>query len=185
MVMMIIVFITIIGLTSLMSVKYKLRVDLTKQQRYSLSKQTVKILKSLQHEVEAIAFYRSDSRTRQAMYDLLKEYSYYSPKFSFWFIDPDKKPIEASRYGVTAYRTTLIRSNNSEEIVGFESEDKLTNALMKVIRDEVKTIYFVQGHGENNIEDESEHGYKMAIQAIEDENYEVGGTAAGRCGTHS
>jgi len=173
MAIMIIVFITIIGLTGAMSIKYKLRVDLTKQQRYSLSKQTVKILKSLERDVEAVAFYRSDGRTRQAMYDLLKEYSYHSPRFTFWFIDPDKKPIEAAQYGVTAYRTTLIRSNNNEELVGFESEDKLSNALMKVIRDEVKTIYFVKGHGENNIEDETEYGYKMAKQAIEKENYQI------------
>lgn len=173
MTVMIVVFITILGLVSVMSVKYKWRVDLTAQQRYSLSKQTVKILKSLKHEVEVIAFYRSDGRNRQAMYDLLQEYSYHTPKFTFWFIDPDKKPIEAATYGVTAYRTSLIRSNNNEEIIGFESEDKITNALMKVIRDEVKTIYFVKGHGENNIEDESEYGYKMAKQAIEKENYQV------------
>jgi ABC-type uncharacterized transport system involved in gliding motility auxiliary subunit len=44
---------------------------------------------------------------------------------------------------------------------------------MKVIRDEVKTIYFVKGHGENNIEDESEYGYQMARQAIEKESYQV------------
>jgi len=170
---MIIVFITIVGLIGGMSVKYKWRVDLTVQQRYSLSKQTIKILKSLKHDVEVIAFYRTDGRTRQAMYDLLKEYSYHSPKFTFWFIDPDKKPIEAAEYGVTAYRTTLIKSNNKEEMVGFESEDKLTNALMKVIRDEVKTIHFVKGHGENNLEDETEYGYKMAKQAIEKESYPV------------
>jgi len=170
---MIIVFITIVGLIGGMSVKYKWRVDLTVQQRYSLSKQTIKILKSLKHDVEVIAFYRTDGRTRQAMYDLLKEYSYHSPKFTFWFIDPDKKPIEAAEYGVTAYRTTLIKSNNKEEMVGFESEDKLTNALMKVIRDEVKTVHFVKGHGENNLEDETEYGYKMAKQAIEKESYPV------------
>ena len=100
MAVMIVVFITIIGLMGVMSIKYKLRVDLTHQQRYSLSKQTVKILQSLQHDVEAIGFYRTDGRTRQAMYDLLEEYSYYSPKFKFWFIDPDKKPIEAAGYGI-------------------------------------------------------------------------------------
>jgi ABC-type uncharacterized transport system involved in gliding motility auxiliary subunit len=107
------------------------------------------------------------------MYDLLQEYSYHSPKFSFWFIDLDKKPIEAAKYGVTAYRTTLIKSGNNKELVGFESEDKLTNALMKVIRDEVKTIHFVKGHGENNIEDKLEYGYKIAKEAIEKENYQV------------
>lgn len=173
MALMIIVFITILGLTGVMSVKYKWRVDLTKQQRYSLSKQTVKILKSLKRDVEAIAFYRSDGRTRQAMHDLLKEYSYYSPRFNFWFIDPDKKPIESAKYGITAYRTTLIRTKKNKEIVGFESEDKLTNALMKVIRDKVKTIYFVKGHGENNINDDQEYGYKIAKQSIEKESYQV------------
>ncbi len=173
MVVMIIVFITIVGLVGVMSIKYKLRIDLTDEQRYSLSGQTVKILESLEHDVEVVAFYRSDGRTRQAMHDLLEEYSYYSPKFTFQFIDPDKKPIEAAEYGITAYRTTLIRSKNHQEIIGFESEDKLTNALMKVIRDEVKTVYFVKGHGENNIEDEGEYGYKMAKQAIESENYQV------------
>ncbi len=59
MVVMIIVFITIVGLVGVMSIKYKLRIDLTDEQRYSLSGQTVKILESLEHDVEVVAFYRS------------------------------------------------------------------------------------------------------------------------------
>ncbi len=173
MALMVAVFTAILVLIGMMSVKYKLRIDLTEHKRYSLSKQTVKILKSLDRNVEAIAFYRSDERTRQEMFDLLEEYSYYSPKFNFWFVDPDKKPLEAAKYGVTSYRTTLIRSGDKEETVGFESEDKLTNALIKATRDEVKTIYFVTGHGENNIEDNREYGYKNAQQSIIKENYQV------------
>ncbi len=101
------IFMLIVGLIGIMSVKYKLRVDLTENKRYTLSSQTVKILQSLKNDVEAIAFYRSDERTRQAMHDLLKEYSYYSRRFSFRFVDPDKSPAEAVKYGVTSYRTTL------------------------------------------------------------------------------
>jgi len=173
MALMIGIIIVIVGVIGTMSVRYKMRLDLTENQRYSLSKQTVKILKSLPRDVEAIAFYRSDERTRQAMFDLLKEYSYYSPRFKFWFVDPDKKPVSAAKYGITSYRTTLIRSGGNQEVVGFESEDKLTNALMKVIRDEVKTIYFVKGHGENDVEDAQEYGYKSAKEAIEKESYQV------------
>ena len=97
---MILVFVTIIILIGIMSVNFKVRIDLTKDDRYTLSSQTVKILKSLDNDVDVIAFYRSDERTRQAMLDLLKEYSYYSPKFNFRFVDPDKKP---SRSGRTRY----------------------------------------------------------------------------------
>ena len=96
------VFLVIIGLVAGMSVKYKVRVDLTRDNRYTLSDHTVKILKSLKEDIEAIAFYRSDERTRQAMSDLLSEYSYHSPKFSFRFVDPDRDPIETAKDEVTS-----------------------------------------------------------------------------------
>jgi ABC-type uncharacterized transport system involved in gliding motility auxiliary subunit len=173
MVVMITIFMLILGMISTMSVKYKIRLDLTADKRYSLSPQTVKLLKSLDRDVEAIAFYRSDERTRQAMYDLLQEYSYHSPRFSFWFIDPDRKPAEAAKYGVTSYRTTLLRSKGKQEILATETEEKITNSLMKVIRDQVKTVYFVKGHRENNLEDKTEYGYAAAKQFMELENYKV------------
>ncbi len=170
---MIAVFFLIVALIGIMSVRYKIRVDLTENKRYSLSPQTVKILKSLERDVEAIAFYRGDERTRQAMFDLLEEYAYYSPKFSFRFIDPDKNPAKTAKYGVTSYRTTLIRYGDKEEVVGFESENKVTNALIKVISQEVKVIYFVTGHGENSIEAAQNNGYRLIKEAIEKENHKV------------
>ncbi len=170
---MIAIFVVIISLIGVMSVRYKARVDLTETGRYSLSQQTVKILKSLENGVEAVAFYRSDERSRQAMHDLLKEYSYHTPKFNFWFVDPDKRPIETAKYGVTSYRTTLIRSGDNQEAVGFESEEKVTNALLKVLSDEVKTVYFLKGHGEKGLQDEQKAGYKLAREAIEKETYKV------------
>lgn len=170
---MIVVFVAIMGIVAAMSVRYKARFDLTGTGRYSLSPQTVKILKSLDRDVEAIAFYRSDERTRQAMYDLLTEYSYHSPRFRFWFVDPDKKPMEAAKYEVTSYRTTLIRSAGNQEVVGMETEGKVTTALIRVLTDEVKTVYFLTGHGEKTIKDTERPGFSAALAAIEKENYRV------------
>ena len=173
MAVMITIFVAIIGLIAVMSVRYKMRVDLTETGRYSLSQQTVKILKSLESDVEAVAFYRSDERSRQAMHDLLKEYSYHTTRFKFWFVDPDKRPIETAKYGVTSYRTTLIRSRGKQEVVGYESEEKVTNALLKVVSDEAKTIYFLKGHGEKGLQDDQKTGYKSAKEAIEKETHKV------------
>ncbi len=170
---MIAIFMIIVALIGAMSVRYKMRFDLTETGRYSLSQQTVKLLKSLESDVEAVAFYRSDGRSRQAMYDLLEEFSYHTTKFKFWFVDPDKRPVETAKYGVTSYRTTLIRSGGKQEIVGFETEEKVTNALLKVISGEVKTIYFLKGHGEKSLQDDRETGYKSAKEAIERETYKV------------
>ncbi|OHC75624.1 MAG: hypothetical protein A3G18_00225 [Rhodospirillales bacterium RIFCSPLOWO2_12_FULL_58_28] len=173
MLLMIGIFAVIIGMIGATSMRYKYRIDLTATKRYSLSPQTVKILKTLERDVDAIAFYRSDERTRQAMNDLLQEYSYHSPKFKYWFVDPDKRPVETAKYGVTSYRTTLIRSGDREEIVGFESEEKVTNSLLRVLKDEVKTIYFVNGHGEHPLDDAEKPGYKTAKEALEKDNFKV------------
>lgn len=170
---MIVVFLAIMGMVAAMSVRYKMRFDLTETGRYSLSPQTIKILKSLDRDVEVIAFYRSDERTRQEMYDLLTEYAYYSPRFSFWFVDPDKKPMESAKYDVTSYRTTLIRSGDNQEIVGMETEGKVTTALIRVLTDEVKTVYFLTGHGEKAIGDTDRSGFSATRDAIEKESYQV------------
>ncbi|MBI3755971.1 MAG: GldG family protein, partial [Deltaproteobacteria bacterium] len=171
--LMIAVFVALIVFTVFMSIKYKTRWDMTAAQRYTLSNQTLKLLSSLKKDVEAVAFYRSDEGTRQAMQDLLAGYKHNSSRFTYQFIDPDKNPSLAVKYNVTSYRTTLVRSGNKEEVVGFESEEKLTNAILKVSRDEIKTVYFLKGHGENNILDVQNSGYKAAKEAIEKENYLV------------
>ena len=167
------VFFLIITLIAGMSIKYKARVDLTQDNRYTLSPQTVKILKSLQDDVEVIAFYRSDERTRQAMFDLLSEYHYHSSKFNFRFVDPDRDPTEAVKYGITSYRTTLLKYGKKQEIVPTESENKLTNSLIKLISKDVKVFYFVKGHGEKRIDSMQESGYGYIKDAIERENHQV------------
>ncbi len=169
------IFLLIVGLIGIMSVRYKARVDLTENKRYTLSAQTIKILKSLKDDVEVIAFYRSDERTRQAMHDLLKEYSYYSRRFSFRFVDPDKSPAEAVKYGVTSYRTTLLKYGDTQEVVGTESENRLTNALIKLLSEDVKVVYFVKGHGEKQIDSMKNTGYGLVKEAMEKENHKVRG----------
>jgi ABC-type uncharacterized transport system involved in gliding motility auxiliary subunit len=176
MTIMIIIFSGVIVLVGFMSVNHKGRYDLTKAGRFTLSEQTIKILKSLKKDVKAVAFYRSEEETYHAMVkqkaeDLLQEYSYHTPKFTFKFIDPDRNPGLATKYGVTEYRIILLICGSKQEKIGFESEEKFTNALIKVTRDEVKTIYFLKGHGENDISSIQKIGYKAAKDYIERENY--------------
>lgn len=167
------VFLAIVAMISFMSTRYKHRVDFTADGRYTLSAQTVKILKSLGEDVEAIAFYRSDERTRQAMSDLLGEYAYHSPRFRVRFVDPDRDPSEAARHGVTSYRTTLLKIGDRQEIIGTESENKLTNALIRLLAKRVKVFYVITGHGEKRIDNAGEDGYSYLKDALERENHQV------------
>ena len=52
------------------------------------------------------------------------------------------------------------------------SEAKLTNAIEKIQRDRIQTIYFLQGHGERTIEP-GEQSFSEAVKSLEDKGYQV------------
>ncbi len=166
-----VILLIILGLVNFIVNRHSYRFDLTAAKQFSLAPQTQKILKNLKKNVRVTAFFKSGEKRQ--MEDLLKAYRFYSKKFSYEFIDPDRKPAIAKRYGVRTYRTSVIECGDKEEKITSTQEQDLTNALIKVTREGKKVIYFLEGHGENNIDDTGRTGYSSAKKAIEAENYEV------------
>jgi len=178
MVVMIAVFLGIVVFIGVLGETHKKRVDLTKTGRFTLSSQTKKILESLDTPVKAVAFYRSEAGTvhakqRQQAKDLLEEYSSLSDNFTFRFIDPDRNPGLASKYGVSEYRIIMLMSQGKQVKVGNEKEEKLTNGLIRLLQEKQKVVYFVKGHGEKDIMSAQKHGYRAVRDALISENYAV------------
>ena len=139
----------VIVLIEAISFKHHNRLDLTASKLYTLSDQSIKVLKSLQKDVKVIAFFNETQRgEQQAFKDLLDQYLYHSSRFSYEFVDPDKSPGKAKKYQITSYGTTVLESENKEEIISDIREEKLTNAILKLTRKGKKVIYFSKGHGE-------------------------------------
>ncbi len=170
---MILIFLGILIFIEAISYRHHLKFDLTKNKMFTLSLQSVKVLKSLKEEVEAIAFFRSDERGRSFLKNLFELYSYNSPKFKYKFVDPDRNPGIARKYQIKEYGTVLLMSGNNKEILYKWDEGKITNAIIKVTRKEKKKIYFLTGHGENDINDVSEKGFSKTKDALENEGYEI------------
>ena len=74
------------------------RFDLTKDQRYSLSDQTRKVVSGLQQDVKITYFQRSLEMARGQ--DRIKEYQALSPRIKAEFVDPIKSPAKAQAYDV-------------------------------------------------------------------------------------
>ena len=65
----------------------------------------------------------------------------FPPRFKYQSVDPDRKPALAAKYGVSSYRTTLLISGKGRRTVGIESwKIDLTNGIIKVTRDNIKTV---------------------------------------------
>jgi ABC-type uncharacterized transport system involved in gliding motility auxiliary subunit len=159
----------ILGGLNFVANRHTLRLDFTAGKQFSLSDQTKLVLKKLKKDVRVTAFYQDNKR--DAMASLLKSYGSQSTRFRYEFVDPDKKPALAKQVGITSYNTTVLECGGNAERVTTQQEQDVTNALIKVTRDSKKVVYFLQGHGEPDIDNAERGGYASAKKAVEKENY--------------
>jgi len=171
--LMTILLLGIISLVEAISAKHNTRLDLTEGKRYTLSDQTRKMVGGLAKEVQVTAFYRADQPDRRSAEDLLRQYADLSSKFRFEIVDPDRSPGRAKRYGITTYGTTVLETKDKEEKITEVDEEHLTNGLVKLLREGKRTISFLKGHGESELDDGSRNGYRQAKEALEKANYQV------------
>lgn len=158
----------------LISARHNYKVDTTKTGRYTLSLQTLKVLKALEKDIKATSFFgERQAEEKAAFEELMDQYAYASKKISYRNIDPDRNPGETKRYKVTAYGTVVLECGESEQRISEKSEEKLTNAIIRITRTGKKKVFFLGGHGEKGINAMKEDGFQVAREAAEQANYET------------
>ncbi len=157
--------------TQIGGMNFDWRWDLTSNQRFSLSQQSVQILAGLDRDVELVYFARQAELI--GMRDLLEQYTAQSRRVSATYYDLDREPNEATRLNVTEYGTVVVASGDRSELAGGVREEDITNAMIRLLKEEAKVVYFLQGHGERQIDSTERRGYSEVKTAVEEINYEV------------
>jgi len=151
--------------------KQNKRWDLTANKQFALADQSRNVLAKLDSPLQVQVFAKEqDFPTFQ---DKLKEYTYASNKISAEYIDPDKKPNVAKQAGIQAYNTIVFNYKGRSERVTSDSEQDITNGIIKVVSGQQRKVYFTQGHGEKDTAGSDRDSYSGINQALGRENYAV------------
>jgi ABC-type uncharacterized transport system involved in gliding motility auxiliary subunit len=169
----VVLVLAILGLANYFLSKNHFRMDFTTAKLHSLSDQSVTVLKNLKADIAFKCFFREGNYGRAAMENLLKIYAYHSGKVRYEFIDPDKNPGLVKRYGVTQDGTTVLEADDKESRITTTTEEDITNALIKATRAQKKIIYFLEGHGEESVEEAGDNGFATAKAELEKLGYEI------------
>ncbi len=161
----------ILAFLALIAERHPWRVDLTESGAFTLSEQTRTILNALDQPITIKAFYATAAPEQTKATDLLETYRYASPKIQYEFIDPDREPDVAKRYEVRSYGTLVLEGYGKKQAIPNADEEGLTNALLKLTRNEPKKLYFLAGHGERSLEMSDKEGYSSVREALVKENY--------------
>jgi len=168
----VIVVVAILAIVNYLSQeRFNKRWDLTANQQYSLSEQSVKLLRNLDAPVTFRVFDQNEALDRYR--PRLAEYEYQSNQVSAEYIDMDQQPGQAKQANVDTYGTILIQYKDRTERVNSDAEQDLTNGLIKVITGTQSKVYFVQGHGEKDTADTERNGYSTINDALAKSNYAV------------
>ena len=164
----------ILGVLNYLAVRHSTRIDLTKDQRYSLSDQTHKVLAGLKDDIKITYFQRSRDMTRGQ--DQLREFQALSSRLKTDFVDPVQSPAKAQAYDVRGpWPILVIERGDKREKISNDGEQDITNALIKITRESKKTVCLVEGEGERSGEDSGERGFSGAKSSLTKALYEVKG----------
>src|SRR5205807_8565837 len=108
---------------------------------------------------------------------LFEESAYASRQVTYQIVDPIKNPGLAERYKVTTNSTVHLQyggekgeGTNVTEL----NEEAITNAIIRVTKAGKKVVYFLDGHGESDIDDTNDaNGLNQFKTALEGEGFEA------------
>jgi len=167
----------LVGINCL-SYRYNLRWDVTKAGQHTLTENTIAVIKVLEQEVKIIAFYVGIPP--KYIEDSFREYERLSKgKITTEIIDPIVQIGYAAQFGSVISgkeRKVIVRSGGERRDIDFTNQpltrEQLTNAIIRVTRD-TRIVYFVTGHGEYDISDDSDNGLSTLVKLLTGNNIET------------
>ncbi len=167
----ILLVLSITGVLNFLTSRYPLKLDLTKNKVHTLSDQTVKTVKGLKKQVKATFF--AKLQQKEQFRPLLESYKGLNPQFEIEYVDPDREPTRAKQSGIKKYGTLELAIGTRENKIEDLSEEKITNALIKLLKEKSPTLCSTLGHGEKSFSSQESEGYQTVKKALTDQSYEV------------
>ncbi|HQU53020.1 MAG: GldG family protein [Lewinellaceae bacterium] len=184
----------ILIMINILSNRYFLRFDITKDRQYTLSSATKNVLKSLQDPVTVTAYFSKDLpadilKTKQDFKEMLAEYATRSKgKLNYEFIDPASDPDlegKLAQQGIQpimisvrekdqskqqkAFLAAVIKYGEQEEILPFiqpgsSMEYDLTTNIKRMTVSDKPFVGIIQGDGEPELQQLSQLYQSLSVQ---------------------
>ncbi|MEN8204618.1 MAG: GldG family protein [Pseudomonadota bacterium] len=162
-----ILFIAIIGMLAWLSTQYVYQADWTTGARNTISDGSRRLLGEMDQPVQVTAYVREDELTRGQIRDLIGTYQRFKDDITLEFINPDLAPERVRELAIASGGEIVIHYRDRNEKIQTLSEQHLTNALLRLTRQDEHWIVFLTGHGERPSSGETNHGLGAFSQELE------------------
>jgi len=133
-------------------VLHDVHVDLTREAVFTPSRQAEEVVDRLGRDVKLTYFYQSQDQQGRRAKDMVEVLGRRNPRLHVRTIDPDKQPTVAETYGVRIYNAAVLENDGRRIQVTSTDENQIALGILRVTRQRVTTVCFIEGHDEYPIE---------------------------------
>lgn len=160
-------------LLGVVSVKATGQWDLTPERRFTLTPQTLAVLKTIDKPINVTGIVQPGSAQQAEIQALVRSYQVKNGHIRLDFVDPDAQPALTRKLGATAYGQMVIEIAGNREVANDIGEVALTSAMQRTARVEIPVVCFTVGHGERSIDDQTGAGYSRFALTLRQLGYKT------------
>ncbi len=142
----------IAGLANVALVLHDAHFDLTREGVFTPSKQAEQVVDRLRRDVTLTYFYQAQHQEGRRAKDMVEVLGRRNPHLHVRTVDPDKQPSVADTYGVRIYNAAVLESEGRRIQVFSTDENQIALGILRVLRERVTTVCFMEGHNEYPVE---------------------------------
>ena len=161
----------VLALVNYLAYKNPMQWDITRKQTNRLNPQSVQVLKKVDQSLLFKVY--SPRENAHSILPLLELYRLENSQIKIELIDPEINPLRVKEDEITRYGQVKIEFKDRSEKFSEYTEKAVTNALLKVLRNQKSVIYFSKGHRAASLRDEGSEGLSQLRNYLEAEGHKV------------
>lgn len=151
------------------------RFDLTTNKIHSLSSESETIVQAIDSPIQIMSF-ATQAQLKPQVKRVVDRYRSINPRIEFEEYDPNLEPALLQRFSAVENQVVVFNPERENHVLLSSdqiSEQGFTMALYRVAAGSTPIVYFLQGNGEAELEDQGAGGLFVAKALMEREGYQV------------
>jgi len=166
-------FVSLLALLAWLSNRYPLILDMSNNQRNSLSQETVRLLEQVDIPIDVTLFISPGNERKPTLEKLFERYQHLQPNIRLQSLNPDLHPDLLRIHDIRFDGEVLLQYGDRNEKISRINEAKVSSAIQRLLRQGERWLVFLQGHGERNPYGESNHDYSLFATQLAAKGYTI------------
>ena len=161
------------GLLAWLSTQYQYSIDLTANQRNSLSEASLRLLGSVDEPLKITAFISPVNELKESLDTLFQRFADAQRNIEYDSVNPDLVPEKLREFNIQRDGEVVIQYAGRSENLSQITEASVTNTIARLMRQGERWVVFLQGHGERDPYSEANYDLQLFATRLSQKGFHI------------